>query len=161
MTQNGDTPTPEEPRKFETLDEALDDLAERRRFSADDLAAVAPDPGGSDADLVDQIPTAELPRLSATELRDHGYLLEANRRFFHPLGLALSVNVDDGTIEVLDDRDDLEGWRFGQLDEADVRDKVGNVARLEELRRPHRERALGYWIQPAVATSTDDGRATS
>jgi hypothetical protein len=50
----------DEPRKFGTLGEALDDLAERSRFDADDLAAVAPDAGGSDADLVDQIPTAEL-----------------------------------------------------------------------------------------------------
>lgn len=45
-----------------------------------------------------------MPELSVEELRDAGYLSEANRRFFHPLGLALAVSED--RIVVLDGRDD-------------------------------------------------------
>lgn len=44
MTQIGDTTPPDPSRKFATVGEALDDLAERSRFDPDDLAAVAPDP---------------------------------------------------------------------------------------------------------------------
>lgn len=46
------------------------------------------------------------------EFREKGYLQELNRRFLHPLGLALEVQIDDGN-EILggiwDYRDDEEG----------------------------------------------------
>ena len=48
------------------------------------------------------------------EFREKGYLQEVNRLFFHPLGLALSVSVENGeeTISgVLDFRDDDEDSR--------------------------------------------------
>jgi len=54
------------------------------------------------------------------EFRDKGFLQEANRQFFHPLGLALSVIIDDDTGEVTglggvwDYRDDLEGMFYGK-----------------------------------------------
>ena len=45
-----------------------------------------------------------------TELRDAGYLQEANRQFFHPLGLALTIDINAGTMFVQDWRDiDGEG----------------------------------------------------
>lgn len=94
-----------------------------------------------------RIPKELLPRLSAEELRDEGYLLEANRRFFHPLGLALAV-AEDGGISILDDRGDPEGWYFAELEDEETRAKAENVARLEAERRPARLAALGYWIQP-------------
>ena len=86
---------------------------------------------------------------------EEGYLQEANRQFFHPLGLALTVKAetDDETGEVTgpweiagvqDVRPDPEGMIFMEIDEA----KTDNVAKQAEVRRPIRESALGYWVQP-------------
>lgn len=59
--------------------------------------------------------------LQPLELRDRGYLQEVNRQFFHPLGLALAVDVDqelDGRGRMLaaiwDERTDPEGWFFAE-----------------------------------------------
>ena len=57
-------------------------------------------------------------RMDLTEFRNEGYLQEVNRQFFHPLGLALEVVMEeDGTISRLggiwDYRDDPEGMFFG------------------------------------------------
>lgn len=94
-----------------------------------------------------------MAELTLQEFRDGGYLQEANRRFFHPLGLALSVETDDATGEVLrfgpiwDERGDLEGIRFaGEVHLAALAEKVETEW---QLRRPHRHRALGYMVQPA------------
>lgn len=60
---------------------------------------------------------AEHKTISAKEFREAGYLQEVNRRFLHPLGLALEVLVeDDGSErfgEVWDYRDDPEGIHYG------------------------------------------------
>lgn len=57
------------------------------------------------------------------EFLDLGFLQEANRQFFHPLGLALEVSCSDpegryDTLRVWDYRDDPEGVVFegGMLD---------------------------------------------
>jgi hypothetical protein len=54
--------------------------------------------------------------ISPKEFREKGYLQEVNRRFFHPLGLALSIKIDDNGDEcfsgVVDCRDDAEGYYF-------------------------------------------------
>lgn len=62
---------------------------------------------------------ADLNTMTAKELQEGGYLQEVNRRFFHPLGLALAVNVDAGedadgymSVQVWDYRDDPEGFFF-------------------------------------------------
>ena len=61
----------------------------------------------------------EYKMLDLTEFRDAGFLLEVNRRFFHPLGLALAVTRDEETGDVTgiagvwDCRDDPEGCLFG------------------------------------------------
>ena len=51
------------------------------------------------------------------EFRESGYLEEVNRRFFHPIGLAMAVHVDDEGVETIagiyDDREDPEGWIMG------------------------------------------------
>jgi len=58
----------------------------------------------------------DLPTLPPSILQSEGYLQEANRLFFHPLGLALAVRLpdgnDEGTVSVLDGRDDPEGIIF-------------------------------------------------
>lgn len=67
------------------------------------------------------------------EFREKGYLQEANRLFFHPLGLALAVNIDENGEETLGDvwdyRDDPEGMFFGS-NELHV-DKINHVADLK------------------------------
>ena len=59
-----------------------------------------------------------MKQMDIAEFRDVGFLQEVNRLFFHPMGLALFVTVnDDGTVQlggILDERDDPEGWIFGE-----------------------------------------------
>lgn len=91
-------------------------------------------------------------QMTAREFRDEGYLAEANRQFFHPLGLALALKWDgvgDHPVEltVLDGRDDPDGWIFGEpLD--DVEEKADRIAELVADRKLARVERLGYWIQP-------------
>lgn len=84
--------------------------------------------------------------LSSHEFIEAGYLQEANRQFFHPLGIALAVNATDGAILVIDIRSDMEGIIFdsGEIEPA----KVQRVQRELDARLPIRRRALGYVIQP-------------
>ena len=55
--------------------------------------------------------------LDIAEFRKLGFLQEANRQFFHPLGLALEVTINEDGTETLgriwDGRDDPEGFIFG------------------------------------------------
>lgn len=63
-----------------------------------------------------------IKKMSVREFRERGYLQELNRRFLHPLGLALEVGVDNDGVErfgnVWDYRDDPEGLIFapGMID---------------------------------------------
>ena len=59
--------------------------------------------------------------LSIEEFKERGYLQEANRLFFHPLGIALVVSVDNDSggmklCGVQDNRDDPEGMVFDDFD---------------------------------------------
>lgn len=91
--------------------------------------------------------------LTLEQLRDGGYLQEVNRRFFHPLGLALEAGrftagtAEPMVIRVQDHRDDPEGVIF-----ADPPDPA-KAARVlaEEIRRSGpRLEALGYTVQPTA-----------
>lgn len=91
---------------------------------------------------------SKVNRMEVSEFRQAGYLQELNRRFLHPLGLAMEVVIeDDGAVHfggVWDYRDDPEGIVFADLD-------LAHAAAIEdeiERRRPEREMRLGYWIQP-------------
>jgi len=61
----------------------------------------------------------KVKRIDIKEFREKGFLQEANRQFFHPLGLALEIIIDDDTGEVVslggvwDYRDDPEGMFYG------------------------------------------------
>lgn len=90
---------------------------------------------------------------------DEGYLQEVNRRFFHPLGLAMFISFDDDGVAthcgVYDDRDDPEGCSFNFANWPDREKAVarfhGNVAKVDEEWRIHeeiRQRNLGYMVQP-------------
>ncbi len=89
--------------------------------------------------------------MDIAEFVDLGYLQEANRQFFHPLGLALAVEVDeDGTgyiTGVWDEREDLEGIWFDPPPEAA---KEAFVRGERHRRDGHRVRALGSVIQPSA-----------
>ncbi len=92
-------------------------------------------------------------KLEWRTLVDDGYLQEVNRGFFHPLGLALCVTVEDdkttATLSVLDARDDPEGYVFSP-EGGDLTEKAAKVRAIAAIRRPAREKALGYWQQPAT-----------
>lgn len=113
---------------------------------------MAEDQPTTEPPATDKVPTSELPRMSADELRSSGYLAAANQQFFHPLGLALAVFEGTSMAVVLDDRGDSEGWVMSNVD-ADLVAKVDNVAALARDRYPSRVAALGFWIQP-LGTST-------
>jgi hypothetical protein len=82
-----------------------------------------------DNDGTMEIAVSDINYLDIAEFRELGFLQEANRLFFHPLGLALEVVVnDDGTEKlggIWDYRDDPEGIIFGP-DVIDV-EKIQNV----------------------------------
>jgi hypothetical protein len=82
------------------------------------------------------------------EFAAEGYLQEINRRFLHPLGLAIEVGyTTDGVAwfdRIWDYRDDPEGLRFVTVDYQ----KASNVVDLWAQRQDARVEALGYMIQP-------------
>jgi len=92
-----------------------------------------------------------MKELSVQELIDFGYLQEVNRRFFHPLGLALTAVVDTDPevsprLLVKDNREDPEGWEFapGVMEPEKFR-------RVEEewvRRNAFRLERLGFEVQP-------------
>lgn len=91
-----------------------------------------------------------IKRMSIKEFREFGYLQELNRAFLHPKGLALEVVIDEETGEVSlggiwDYRDDSEGIIFEDGPDAD---KAIRVMQDLAKRKPIREEALGFWIQP-------------
>lgn len=60
----------------------------------------------------------ETKYINVKEFRELGFLQEVNRRFFHPLGLALEVIIDDETGketlgQIWDYREDPKGMFYG------------------------------------------------
>ena len=92
----------------------------------------------------------EIKRISIKEFHEQGFLQEANRQFFHPLGLALEViiNEADGT-EILggvwDYRDSPEGMGFedGIIDPQ----KISNVECEKQSHATARAKMFGGAIQ--------------
>ena len=83
---------------------------------------------------------------------DMGYLQEANRQFFHPLGLALEATYQkDGTFVLLhiwDYRDDKEGMTFIALDSKEIQERADNVEKLRKKHAKIRKEKYGWEIQP-------------
>lgn len=88
--------------------------------------------------------------MSVKDFREQGYLQELNRRFLHPLGLALEiVKNPDGTEtfgDVWDERDDPEGIIFGEgmIDP----EKANRIDHEGRQKGNQRMKLLGYQIQP-------------
>lgn len=89
--------------------------------------------------------------MSVQEFREAGYLQELNRRFLHPLGLAIEVVVQANNQEyfgrIWDDRDDPEGLMYGP-DTMEAEKAVRIENELVE-RFATRKEKLGFDIQPA------------
>lgn len=86
--------------------------------------------------------TEEIKRIDIKEFRAKGFLQEANRLFFHPLGLALEVIIDDDTGKeslggIWDYREDPEGMFYGNnlLDEQKIKyvEQLKNSKRVPRL----------------------------
>ena len=95
--------------------------------------------------------------MSVEEFRSEGYLQELNRRFLHPLGLALGVRSLPTSVfgefiaEIYDACDDPEGWVFAgfegeELDAFEAR--AAAVAARWDACAEERQRRLGFVIQP-------------
>lgn len=94
-------------------------------------------------------PIDHIPRIDIAEFRRLGYLQEVNRRFLHPLGLALEViHADDGSERlggVWDYRDDPEGIVFTDVDHK----QAAYIDLQWEGRRQARINVLGWMVQPS------------
>lgn len=93
----------------------------------------------------------EINHMTVKEFRELGYLQELNRRFLHPLGLALEVVVDSETKEesfgnVWDYRDDPEGiiYASGIIDA----EKAARIYDEETNLEFTRLAKLGFVVQP-------------
>jgi len=89
-------------------------------------------------------------KMDIEEFVEFGYLQEVNRRFFHPLGLALAADkprqydlvtkkrLPDGEMElcgVWDQRDDLEGILFDKVDVEKAERVTGEMKKRRAARR--------------------------
>lgn len=91
--------------------------------------------------------------MSVKEFLDGGYLQEVNRRFLHPLGLALEVIIDDNDNysfgRVWDYRDDPEGMLFSDsaiIEESFIKN-IRNIDKEWEDKIKQRTETFGFGIQ--------------
>lgn len=99
----------------------------------------------------------EVKRIDIKEFREKGYLQELNRRFLHPLGLALEIIIEDNGEERLggiwDYRDDPEGMSY-DLKHSDLErinkfvEKANNINREWNRKIMRRVGSLGYMVEP-------------
>jgi hypothetical protein len=94
--------------------------------------------------------------LTVAEFREQGYLQEVNRRFLHPLGLALvAEHVENFEVirGVRDARADPEGiiYAAGTIPDAE-RERADRITAEWVERSSTRLAALGYVVQPIEET---------
>lgn len=95
-------------------------------------------------------------RMDISEFRECGYLQEVNRRFFHPLGLALEVIIEDGEEKlggIWDCRNDDEGIFYDIKNSDEIRKErfSDNKSFIdgEFIKRLNaREASIGFGIEP-------------
>lgn len=99
----------------------------------------------------------KIKRIDIKEFREKGYLQELNRRFLHPLGLALEISIDDDSNEKLggiwDYRNDKEGIYFDISNSDSERKSSFNKKKTFidtelESRCKNRKEILGFDIEP-------------
>lgn len=95
---------------------------------------------------------SEYRRVTYEEFLSGGFLQEANRQWFHPLGMALAASEGDGGAVVLEvfAADDSVGWCFGWegMDAAEIHAKAESFAEESFVLAVIRESALGWNVQP-------------
>lgn len=102
--------------------------------------------------------TTEVVRMNINEFREKGYLQEINRRFLHPLGLALEVvQISDGVEKlggIWDYRNDKEGMHYDIGKETDkerikrFKERKKFIDNEFETRSKERVGRLGFEIEP-------------
>lgn len=95
----------------------------------------------------------EIKHIDITEFRESGFLQEANRLFFHPLGLALEIMQEEDGSEHLsgiwDYREDPEGITFGGPEDYGLDAGKAQAVELERCRHaPARKKLFGQIEQP-------------
>ncbi len=89
-----------------------------------------------------------MKEFNLNDFMDNGILQEVNRQFFHPLGLALAVDVDDdGSVTGLAcvfETDDPEGIAFMPPDPV----KAAAFQEYAKGRAPKRLEGLGWIVEP-------------
>jgi len=100
---------------------------------------------------------SDIKRIDIKEFRKKGYLQELNRRFLHPLGLALEVVIDDDGAEKLgevwDYREDEEGIYY-DISNSDLNRQSEFVTKKSfidtefDSRLKTRKKRLGFDIEP-------------
>lgn len=101
----------------------------------------------------------EIKYIEIKEFREKGYLQELNRRFLHPLGLALEIIIDEYGNEILggiwDYRDEEEGMYY-DLNNSDEKRKTLFAKKFNFIenewskRKPKRIEKLGFMEEPIV-----------
>lgn len=98
-----------------------------------------------------------IKKMSPKEFYELGFLQEANRQFFHPLGIALEMVIDNDTGEcefgsIWDYRDDEEGIIFGNAENENHSKerikKIENISKLKNEKDLARQKIFGWSIQP-------------
>ena len=101
---------------------------------------------------------SEIKRIDIKEFREKGFLQEVNRQFFHPLGLALEVIINEDGSEKLggvwDYRDDPVGVMFGH-GAIDI-DKMRYVNGLAVSKAECRVKEFGDIIQQPDSQEDND-----
>jgi hypothetical protein len=95
--------------------------------------------------------------LRADQIVELGILQEANRTFFHMIGLALEVNPNNGTLRLQDHRDDMEGIAFD--DAALSREKYKRFVDYAQPRLEARLAGVGFLEQPIPDPDARDAPA--
>ena len=80
--------------------------------------------------------STDVKKMDIKEFYKKGFLQECNRQFFHPLGLALEVELDDdgnATLDgIWDNREDPEGIFFAEVGMVAKKEKMDNVEKLRK-----------------------------
>jgi len=98
-------------------------------------------------------------KINVKEFRQNGYLQELNRRFLHPLGLAIEVVVDDNNEETLggiwDYRNDPVGIIYDlKNSDQERKDRFLKNEKFidEEIKRRTKTRRekIGFFVEPIM-----------
>jgi hypothetical protein len=92
-----------------------------------------------------------MQEMNLDEFRSEGFLLEVNRQFFHPLGLAIFLRYDNNGnaigMGIYDWRNDPEGTIYSAFTDGD-KEKTERVKKLWDEKAKVRQERFGFIVQP-------------